>query len=777
MLRPAILLLSILSILILPTAAQYRSFSTVSLVPRPQHVKEQQGHFILNANTRIYLNPDQQYLEFTAQQLAQEIKKITGQQPQVLFKNPRKRGSNFIYLTLTNTPDTLGPEGYSLKVEPTKIILAANQPAGIAMGLQTINQLLPLTQTLAPVTIPALEITDKPRYSWRGLHLDVVRHFFPVADVKKYIDYLAMHKLNTFHWHLTDDQGWRIEIKKYPKLTEVGGWRDGTIIGHALERPQQFDGKRYGGFYTQDEIREVVQYAKDRHITIVPEIEMPGHALAALAAYPELSCTGGPFKTEQAWGIFEDVFCAGNEQTYSFLQDVLSEVSALFPGQVIHIGGDEVPKTRWQACPKCQAKIAAENLKNEHELQSYFIERIGKFLKTKGKRIIGWDEILDGGIPGNALIMSWRGTAGGIKAAEQQHGVVMTPTSHLYLDYYQGEQQLEPLAFGGYTPLSKVYSFNPTPDKLTASERRFILGAQANLWTEYIPTFKHVEYMLFPRIAAASEVFWTNPENKNFTDFAERMQQQYQRYEALGINYSTSAYQVKQHIAIDTAQRQATIAFTSDATGAQLFYTTDGSSPTQASQLYTAPFTVNKTATIKAASFMDGRLMDEPTTTKLTLHQAFARPVKLQNKPSRYFPGQGAATITNGLNGSLNQNDGQWLGFATDNLEAIIDLGKSTTISRISSSHLQNMLANIFLPTQLEFAVSEDGKKFKTVKTIVNTTDPLKGGIFTQAFTAEFAPVKVRFVKVIARNIKVCPPKHRSAGKTAWLFVDEVVVD
>lgn len=774
---PRLITLALFIVYSFAASAQYKSFPSVSIVPQPQHLQEQDGQFMLNPGTKIYLLPEQRYLETTALQLAQQLQRVTGIMPQLLYKKPRKRAANYILLQLSNQPDTLGAEGYHLTVQPTKVILSANQAAGIAMGIQTIDQLLPLSQSFSPVAIPALEINDKPRYSWRGLHLDVARHFFPVSDVKKYLDYMAMHKLNTFHWHLTDDQGWRIEIKKYPKLTEVGAWRDGTIVGHALERPQQFDGKKYGGYYTQDEIREVVQYAKGRHITIVPEIEMPGHAKAALAAYPELSCTGGPIQVEQAWGIFEDVFCAGNEQTYTFLQDVLTEVAALFPGETIHIGGDEVPKTRWKACPKCQARLASEELKNENELQTYFINRIGQFLRSKNKRIIGWDEILDGGLPNNALVMSWRGTAGGVKAAEQMHGVVMSPTSHLYLDYYQGEQQLEPLAFGGYTPLSKVYSFNPTPSQLSASERRFILGAQANLWTEYIPTFEQVEYMLFPRIAAAAEVFWTSPANKNWDNFKQRMQQQYLRYQALGINYATSAYQVKQQVTTDTAQRAATIAFTTDAAGTQVYYTLDGETPTTDSQLYSKPFTLTQSATIKAASFVNGQKVDQPTTTTLTIHKAFARPVTLQKQPSRYFRAQGSATLVNGLTGSNNQNDGQWLGFATDDLETTIDLEQTTTINRISSTYLQNMLANIFLPTQVELMVSEDGKKFKTINTIINTTDPLKGGIFTQSFTDEFSPVKARFVKLVARNIKVCPPNHRSAGKTAWLMVSEVVVE
>ena len=344
-----------------------------------------------------------------------------------------------------------------------------------------------------------------------------------------------MYKMNTFHWHLTDDQGWRIEIKKYPKLTEIGAYRNGSMVGHYSD--QKFDDKRYGGFYTQDDIKEIVAYANQRHITVVPEIEMPGHAVAALAAYPEYSCTGGPFEVGKIWGVLDDVFCPKDE-TFTFLENILSEVIDLFPSKYIHIGGDECPKVRWKACPKCQQRMKTENLKDEHELQSYFIQRIEKFVNAKGRKIIGWDEILEGGLAPNAAVMSWRGTEGGIAAAKEKHYVVMSPGSHCYFDHYQGEPKNEPIAFGGYTPVEKVYSFNPTPKELSADEAQYILGAQANLWTEYIETPSHVEYMIFPRMLALSEVVWGTSNPEKLADFQNRMIQHFDIFDKKGINYS-----------------------------------------------------------------------------------------------------------------------------------------------------------------------------------------------------------------------------------------------
>jgi hexosaminidase len=392
------------------------------------------------------------------------------------------------------------------------------------------------------LAVPACEIKDYPRFSYRGMHLDVGRHFFPPEDVKRYIDMIALHKMNTFHWHLTEDQGWRIEIKKYPKLTQVGAFRKETLVGSGDKQPFVYDGKPYGGFYTQDEVRDIVAYAKSKFVTIIPEIEMPGHALAALASYPGLSCTGGPFDVYTRWGVVSDVYCAGKEDTFNFLQDVLTEVISLFPGKYIHIGGDECPKTRWEKCPLCQKRIKEEGLKDEHELQSYFIQRIEKFLISKDRKLIGWDEILEGGLAPEATVMSWRGTAGGIAAAQQKHYVIMTPDKYVYLDYYQCDPSDQPLAIGGYLPLERVYSYNPMPSELTPEEQKYILGIQGNVWTEYIGTRDYLDYMAYPRMLAIAETGWTPDRLKDFEDFLARFDVLKKRYDAMGINYFKGEY-------------------------------------------------------------------------------------------------------------------------------------------------------------------------------------------------------------------------------------------
>jgi hexosaminidase len=411
--------------------------------------------------------------------------------------------------------------------------------------MQSIRQLLPPVIEKDSIkrdvnwAIPCVSIYDSPRYTYRGLMLDVCRHFMPVEFVKRYIDYLAYHKMNRFHWHLTDDQGWRIEIKKYPKLTSVGSFRDRTLIGHYSESPRKWKMERYGNFYTQEEIKEVVEYARKRFVTVIPEIEMPGHSLAALAAYPKLSCTGGPFEVSGIWGVFNDIYCT-REENFKFLEDVLSEVIELFPSKYIHIGGDEAPKIRWSRCHACQERIKSEGLKNEQELQSYFIRRIEKFLQTKGKQIIGWDEILEGGLAPNATVMSWRGTEGGIAAAKQHHDVIMTPGHSVYLDHYQSKLAEEPIAIGGYLPLQKVYEYNPTPASLTDEEARHILGVQGNVWTEYIHTSANVEYMAFPRAAAIAESAWSPQSAKNYPDFLKRLDFLLLHYDAMGMNYCRS---------------------------------------------------------------------------------------------------------------------------------------------------------------------------------------------------------------------------------------------
>jgi len=436
----------------------------------------------------------------------------------------------------------LGEEAYNLTVNSKGISLVASTPNGLFYGVQTLIQLLPSSKKkLKEVIFPAVEIKDTPRFKWRGLHLDVSRHFMPKEFIMKYLDYMAMHKLNTFHWHLTDDQGWRIEIKKYPLLTEVGSIRKETLIGHGRD-PKNYDNTPYSGFYTQEDIKEIVQYAANRFITVVPEIEMPGHALAALASYPQLGCKGGSYEVATRWGVFDDVYCAGKEETFTFLQDVIDEITTLFPGDYIHIGGDECPKTRWEKCPLCQKRMRDEGLATEHELQSYFVQRIEKYLNSRGKKLIGWDEILEGGLAQNAAVMSWRGEEGGIAAAKQHHYVVMTPGKYCYFDHYQADSKTEPLAIGGFLPLKQVYEYEPIPSSLTEEEASYILGAQGNVWTEYMKTSRHVEYMVFPRVAALSEVLWSPKGSRNYEGFLHRMTEQIRRYDTYGINYCKAEF-------------------------------------------------------------------------------------------------------------------------------------------------------------------------------------------------------------------------------------------
>jgi hexosaminidase len=503
------------------------SAQELSIIPKPAVMEMHQGAFILDKSCGLQLHSDHKDQLEIANLFNNYMKEIYG------FSLKNESSPHAIHFTIK--PGLfLNPEAYLVKVDETGVFISASSSNGLFYGMESLRQILPQDMTNGQLKIPALVIKDKPRFSWRGNMLDVSRHFFSVDFIKKYIDILAMYKINTFHWHLTDDQGWRIEIKKYPALTRKGAWRNGTSIGHTKES----DGKHYGGFYTQKEIREIVAYAKARYITIVPEIEMPGHAMAALASYPELGCSGGPYETGMHWGIYDDVYCAGKESTFIFLENVLSEVMALFPGKYIHIGGDEVRKTRWKNCPYDEARMKKEGLKNEEALQAYFIRRIEKFLNAHGRKLIGWDEILQGGITPNATVMSWRGIQGGIEAAKKDHDVVMSPLRSMYLNLYQSkDKESEPPAYGGFLPLEKVYAYEPVPDTLSASEAKHILGVQSNVWTEYISDSSLLEYMLLPRLQAQAEVGWTPKEEKDFEGFKKRLETDYARLKKMGINY------------------------------------------------------------------------------------------------------------------------------------------------------------------------------------------------------------------------------------------------
>ena len=535
------------------------SQTNIAILPKPTRLTVQKGQYVLPASPVISVQAAADVRPI-AQMLADQLSKATGYSPKVITA---KATTGILFVAATGAG--LGAEGYTLTVTPAKITITAGQPAGFFYGVQSLMQLMPAA-VFSPAkvsgvawTVPACTIDDQPRYGYRGSMLDVCRHFMPVTFIKKYIDLLALHKMNTFHWHLTDDQGWRIEIKKYPKLTQIGSMRKQTMVGRYADN--KYDGTPYGGFYTQDEIRDVIKYAQARYVTIVPEIEMPGHAMALLSAYPELGSS--PDKMVEAatkWGVFEDVMFP-REETFTFLENVLTEVIDLFPSQYIHIGGDECPKTQWRQSRFCQALIKKEGLNDEHELQSYFIRRIDKFITAKGRRMIGWDEILEGGGPTirlspNATVMSWRGIAGGIAAARQNHDVIMTPTTFCYLDYYQVDKSIQPtvpIAIGGFLPLEKVYSFNPSvTDSLTTEQAKHVLGVQGNLWTEYILTPEYAEYMIFPRLLAIAETGWTPQADRNFDDFKKRLEVHKKRLDYLNVNYLRCSYQ--QYVQIPDAE-------------------------------------------------------------------------------------------------------------------------------------------------------------------------------------------------------------------------------
>lgn len=519
------LLLTFVSVLFL----QVLSAQKLPLIPWPNSITNSSERFVINNKTVIIASNE---LASEAGYLKEAILKRLGITLEIKLNDTTVK-KNYISIDIACKPNK---PTYSFIASKNQIMINGSGKDELFWGIQTFLQMLPVEKK-DKAKIRCVTICDSPRFSWRGMHLDCCRHFFTVDEVKRYLDHMAMYKMNVFHWHLTDDQGWRIEIKKYPKLAEISSIRKETIIGKQSDT-SKFDGTPYGGYYTQEQIKDVVAYARKLHITVVPEIEMPGHSLAALAAYPEFSCRGGPIETGTKWGVFDDVFCPGNEFTFVFLEDIIDEVCELFPGKYIHIGGDECPKTRWKECPGCQARIKAENLKDENELQSYFVTRIEKYINSKSRQIIGWDEILEGGLAPNAAVMSWRGTKGGTEAAKMKHYVVMTPGKPCYFDHYQYiDKSKEPLAIGGYNPLDSVYAYDPVPKELTPAESVYIMGAQGNVWTEYIPSFSQVEYMSMPRMAALSEVLWTKPENKNYNSFLKRLTIHSKLLDKMGVNY------------------------------------------------------------------------------------------------------------------------------------------------------------------------------------------------------------------------------------------------
>ena len=747
------------------------------VIPLPQEVSLTQGNpFKLNGNVLIAYPENNALLQRNAEFLSEYIRQSTGYAPKTKAIAAGEQVKNAITLGLD--PDIANKEGYVLTTTPEGISINGQTENGVFYGIQTLRKSIPAEAKGATILIPAGEIKDEPRFSYRGMHLDVGRHFFPIEFIKKYIDLLALHNMNTFHWHLTEDQGWRIEIKKYPKLTEIGSQRSRTVIGR---NTQEYDNTPYGGFYTQEEAKEIVKYAQERYITVIPEVDLPGHMLAALAAYPEMGCTGGPYEVCPRWGVFEDVLCIGNDKTMQFLEDVMSEIIEIFPSEYVHIGGDEAPRDRWKECPKCQARIKAEGLKAdknhtaEDRLQSYCMTRIEKFLNSKGRRIIGWDEILEGDVAPNATVMSWRGASGGIKAAQMGHDVIMTPNTYCYFDYYQtADTKDEPLGIGGYVPIEKVYSLDPTFD-LNEEQKKHIIGAQANLWTEYIATTEHVEYMVLPRMAALAEVQWTQPEKKDFKDFTTRLASLMKFYQRDGFNYAKHVFDLKADFTPDVAKK-AVVVTLSTIDDAPIYYTLDGTEPTTASLKYTEPVAITETADFQAVVIRPEE-KSKVVNKKISFNKATYCPIELTFQPSEKYKFGGAITLVDGMKGNDSYATGAWLGFVGGDVEAIIDLGQETEIKRVATNAIVDMSAWIMGSTGLVVSISDDNKEFREVaaKDIPAETNIDKKGVENYEIT--FDPVKARYVKVVIKRSPALPKGHAGEGKAAYMFIDEIEVD
>lgn len=762
-----------LTLLLAFTACRHLTTQTANynVVPLPQEITidDQAKPFELNASTVIVVENDNDSLQNYATLLQGYLRDITSHELKIAETAPE---TNFI--SLSATLDCTIPESYRITVTDSAITVNGATPAGTFYGIQTLRKSIPAIEP-SNVTFPAASICDWPRFPYRGAMLDVSRHFFGVDSVKSFIDMMALHNLNRLHWHLTDDQGWRVEIKSRPRLAEISSKRTGTVIGHNTD---EYDSIPVEGYYTQEQIRDIVKYASDRNIVIVPEIDLPGHMVAALTAYPELGCTGGPYDVWQKWGVSEDLLCAGNDSTLRFLDDVLTEMVDMFPGELFHIGGDECPKTRWEECPKCQLRIKELGLKTdahstaEQKLQSYVMEHAKNLLAQHGRRIIGWDEILEGGMDQNAVVMSWRGEAGGIEGAKKGHDVIMSPNSFLYFDYYQTlDHTGEPDAIGGYIPVEKVYGYEPMPESLNEEEQKHIFGVQANLWTEYIPTMSQAQYMELPRMAALAEVQWTMPEKKDYKNFTSRIPQLTAHYDALGYRYARHIFNVNGKLELDSV-RNVIVADLSTVDNAPVHYTLDGAEPSENSPLYTEPVVLDKTCTIKAAAFRPSG-MSMVFTDSVNFNKATACRITLEKQPSLRYKGRGAGTLNDGRSGTPSFNTDTWLGFEGNDMVATIDFGKPTEISHVSAGVLVDTDNWIMDATEMSVEAAGENGKFSPVASM-DIPQVEKRTSLKQTHTIDFAPVTTTAIRVTLKCQNVLPQWHHAAGRMGYLFTDEI---
>ena len=773
--------------------SQEKIYGHLNIIPQPKSITTEEGIFKLNRQTKIIYDPlfhfsFDPFVLFTTLFLEK-----SGYALQV-DTEPDNHDPKIQHDILVDLDYSLGEEDYTIQVTKNNVLIRASAAQGVYYAFQTLRQIMNLDVVNKSISerrqwfITAMYLNDGPRYAYRGLHLDVARHFQPVDFIKKYIDLLSFYKMNTFHWHLTDDQGWRIEIKKYPKLQEIAAWRDETLVGHYSDFPVRYDGKKHGGFYTHEEIRDVVTYAKDRGVTIIPEIEMPGHAQAALAAYPELGCTPGPFQVAGTWGVFEVVFCP-YEITFTFLENVLDEVISLFPSKYIHIGGDECPKNRWNESEYCQALMKKEGLKDAAELQSYFIRRIEKYVNSKGRQIIGWDEILDGGLAPNATVMSWRGKEGGIAAAKLGNDVIMTPGSPCYLDHYQADPAFEPIAIGGFNPIEKVYAFDPMPEGLSEKEQTHILGGQGNVWTEYIPTSSHVEYMAYPRAIALAEALWTPPAGKKWGHFFSRLTKHFATLDSMHVNYSPVVIQPQVILAghpeglaltwRSELNRPLQFIYIADDTSSNNWRLVDSGDTT----LLTHPGKLYyKSETYTKAFKYSGREKDDnvPKPKLSPIHVITYNPSKSKSaditstpKPSERYPGrEGISVLTDGLRGSKFFNGQEWCAWAGGRFVIDLKFDEPTSIDSLSLGILSSPQAWIYPPERVEVKGSTDLENYQDIGTF--DLSGLPNGRSDASF--KLTGTKVRAIRFSIEPLQEIPSGMPGAGHRAWSFIDEISI-
>ena len=753
--------------------------SDITVVPFPNDVEVLAGDFDAAGAAFHYAAEIQEPAVNLIKAFAAQLSLVSAQESTVT----EGAGDNgFVFVCNDQLPE----EAYTLSVERKCVKVEASSLRGFNYAIQTIKQMLPVQiyaqEPAAGVewTLPCVRINDAPRFVYRGLHLDESRHFFGMEEVKRYLDIMEVHKLNTLHWHLTDDQGWRIEIKKYPELTTIGSKRSGTCVKKDFNST---DGIPYGEgmWYTQDQVREIIAYAAAKGIDVIPEIDLPGHMLAALTAYPELGCTGGPYHVWTRWGISDDVLCAGNEKVYTFLENVLSEVAELFPSEYVHVGGDECPKVRWEKCPKCQAKIRQlgytdkDGQKAEHFLQSYVIARMEKFLNSKGKKVIGWDEILEGEVAPNATIMSWRGEAGGLRAVRMGHDAIMTPNTYFYIDYYQSmDIKNEPFGIGGYLPIERCYSYEPYVDGMTDEEKAHILGVQANMWTEYVATPEHLEYMVLPRLAALAEVQWCSADRKDWERFQDSADEFCKIYETMGYNYATHVLQVRGEVIADAENGCVKVVLSAQG-DSPIRYTLDGSTPDSKSMLYKDTLVIDQTCTLTAVAVRDD-VEPKYFVKSFNFHKAVGRPLVSSNEPHKSYVYNFPENLFDGIRAAEVYKSGEWAGWRTRPFEVVLDMEEAEPYSSVTLGVLVVKASYILGPAYISVMTSEDGVNFTEVAREEYEATPDGPDDTTVDYALTFPETSARYLKICAGAVKKLPDWHFAPGRAGNLFVDEVIV-